>query len=468
MRGSTAAKLLLSCLALCGVIWSASQLARHPSRLRATIGGRFACFSPDGEAVATEDEKPDGSIWFRIWDVATGRERALLASPFTRADEVIFSNDNNFLAARGTFEVRLWNIPESKEIALLPDAHGSHELHTIVFSPDGKLLAVEMAAEIQLVRTETGQTLSTLPGWLATSAFAPSGSSIAFVKDEDSILKLWDLTPGHAPRECNARGRIVGVAFAPNGQAIAALAQMESGLLELRLWNAHALDEMAALTVGQYTSERLYFSPDSRLLVALLHGDAGVTAIVWNLQAQRPRQVFEFRRTIPEFTRDGALMAASDWWAGQAELWSTTTFQKVASFRWSNRSFERDELVVHWMKLSPDGKFYAAAAVDNTEPRGTAAVVEQIVERIGFTSGNPWTTRLWDTTTGKELLRFDRDSILAPDGRTLLTQSEEIQLWEMPPQWPMEYVSAFLLSTMLLTICLIALGRRRSTVTFPR
>src|SRR6266446_1847956 len=192
MHRSSAAKLFLSLLALCGVIWSASQLARHPSRLRATLGGRFTCFAPDGQTVATEDEKPDDSIWFRIWDVGTGREKALLASPFRRADEVVFSNDNNFLAARGDFEVRLWNIPESKEIALSAGAHGSRELHTIAFSPDSKLLSVEMDAEVQLVRTATGQTLSTIPGWLATSAFAPSGSSIAFVKDEDSILKLWD------------------------------------------------------------------------------------------------------------------------------------------------------------------------------------------------------------------------------------------------------------------------------------
>jgi hypothetical protein len=58
MRVWLPAKLLLSCLALCGVIWSLSQLVRHPSRLRATLGGRFACFSPDGNVVVTQDQKP--------------------------------------------------------------------------------------------------------------------------------------------------------------------------------------------------------------------------------------------------------------------------------------------------------------------------------------------------------------------------------------------------------------------------
>ncbi|HEV3118277.1 MAG TPA: hypothetical protein VGY58_14600, partial [Gemmataceae bacterium] len=294
MRGSTAAKLLLSCLALCSVIWSASQLARHPSRLRATVGGWFPCFSPDGELVVTQDKRADDSICFRVWDVMTGRERITLASDLTWVSEVMLSNDKKLLAARDhSGGVRLWNIPEGKQIAGLPGAEHSSEPGTMVFSPDSEFLAVQMRyKDLQLFRTQTGEEFTTIGGSLATCAFAPSGKAIAFAEHDDSILKLWNLAPGQVPREREAHGTIERIAFAPDGRTIAALVSTGTGVLQLKLWNADNLDEAGVLGVGAHNPDQLYFSPDSRLLVAVLDG---VIAMVWNLQAERPRQVFEFR-----------------------------------------------------------------------------------------------------------------------------------------------------------------------------
>jgi WD40 repeat protein len=402
----------------------------------------------------------------------TGQEQITLASHSTWVNDVILSNDKKFLAARDDdCGVRLWNIPEGKQIAAFPRAEHSYERSSMVFSADSELLAVEMRyGKVQLFRSRTGEEFSTISGSLATCAFAPSGKAIAFAEPSGqtlSSLKLWDLTPGHAPRKCNAHGNIERIAFAPDGRTIAAFVSTGTGLLELKVWKADSLDEAGVLAVDIQSGDRLYFSPDSRFLVAIDNSD-GVTTMVWDLRAQPARGAFEFRYVLPEFTRDGALMAASNWWTGRADLWNTTTFQKVASVQWSDRSLDRDELVVQSMKLTPDGKFFAMAALDNTESRGTAAVVYEIAERIGLIPENPWVTRLWDTTTGKELLRFNRDSVLSPDGRTLLTQFAEVKLWEMPPQWPIEFILTLLLSATLFTICLGALWPRKSTVAFPR
>ena len=62
MSRYAAGRLLLLLLALLGAFGSALQLARYPSRLRATLGrspGAHFNFSPDGKMVVTEDLEED-------------------------------------------------------------------------------------------------------------------------------------------------------------------------------------------------------------------------------------------------------------------------------------------------------------------------------------------------------------------------------------------------------------------------
>src|SRR5262245_53660836 len=111
MRRNTAAKLLLACVALVAV-WSTIQLARHPTRLRASLGrdDEYAghVFSQDGKTLLVTELNPPvaspfpkpraGPYRFRLWDVTTGRESRRLYSDFHLVSEVALSPDGRFLA----------------------------------------------------------------------------------------------------------------------------------------------------------------------------------------------------------------------------------------------------------------------------------------------------------------------------------------------------------------------------------
>src|SRR5262245_36013265 len=114
-----------------------------------TEGIDCVAISPDGTLLAwagrqfmdeTDDEKT-----VRLWDVTTGKEKAALA--FFRAESLAFSRDGKLLAAGGGRTVRLWDVATGKERAALQHKGGvkapavSNDVHGVAFSPDGKLLA---------------------------------------------------------------------------------------------------------------------------------------------------------------------------------------------------------------------------------------------------------------------------------------------------------------------------------------
>jgi WD40 repeat protein len=79
----------------------------------------------------------DGSV--RLWDVASGREAAVLEDRSGWVRSVCFSPDGKLLASGGDGSVRLWDVVSGREAAVLEDRSGG--VRSVCFSPDGKLLA---------------------------------------------------------------------------------------------------------------------------------------------------------------------------------------------------------------------------------------------------------------------------------------------------------------------------------------
>ena len=124
-------------------------------------------FSPDGKTLASIDTN-DGAI--HLWDVATGRERALLngclgVGEFIRS--VSFSTDGKTLASGGSDDmVRLWDVASGRETAVLKHAH----VESVIFSPDGKTLAIRSASEVRLWDVDTKTEKSVLSHALVSEA----------------------------------------------------------------------------------------------------------------------------------------------------------------------------------------------------------------------------------------------------------------------------------------------------------
>ena len=161
-----------------------------------TWGGSCLAFSPDGQLFACGAHDRE----VRLWNRATGGIQERL--PHTNGEllALAFSADSGTLAMvlrNGT--VRLWDhkLRRFRNLELVVERSS---LGQVAFSPDGRLLAMALDASVQLWNLATGQLLADFrsdhPGHPAGLAFAPDGSSLAYLLNGFHQWSLEDLRTG--------------------------------------------------------------------------------------------------------------------------------------------------------------------------------------------------------------------------------------------------------------------------------
>ena len=103
-----------------------------------------------------------------------------------------YSPNGARLAVFSTIGVWLYDTASYREVALI--ATDIDRIHSVVFSPDSRTLASEDPDGIQFWDTETGENRGTLTehtGSIASVAFSPDGTTVASVI-EGNAVGLWD------------------------------------------------------------------------------------------------------------------------------------------------------------------------------------------------------------------------------------------------------------------------------------
>jgi hypothetical protein len=186
----------------------------------------------------------------RLWDIATGRERAI---PMTGYYRPTFSPDGKILAFAGADgTIRLLDPGTWETIATLPGhaaiivwraAHTAPPITGLAFSPDGQMLAsAGTDLTVRLWHLATKREVACLKGHtdsIWTLAFAPDGKTVATCS-RDGTVKLWNLAvQAEAATLKGHRGQVAALAFAPDGTMLA-IAGADG---TIRLWRASAFAE---------------------------------------------------------------------------------------------------------------------------------------------------------------------------------------------------------------------------------
>ena len=417
----------------------------------ADLADTALAYAPDGKLLATSagDE-------VKVWDVATGQERAAL--PVEDVVHLLFSPDGRTLLARTGQggELSLWDATAGKKLARFDRiARGTD---CAAFSPDGKFLALihTPGDTVSLWDPLAGAARISLPlsqkGAIAL-AFTPDSSELAVVFP-DGIVQVWPrllleratafgkpgaavtalafdaqasslaVTAGRAvnwwdldkvvsrdtPAALQAllqKGATLCVASPGDGQLVAA--RTDAGVVLLRDGGAAVGPTLEGGPVREACC--LAFSSDGKLLAA---GVAGGSVRVWDTATGKQRLAREVHKTAVSALAVAAGGRLATVGAGRVLLGNLVSAESLALDG-------AKETKVTCLAFTPDGATLVTGSEAGTlvlwdvatrTPRVTVKGHSGAVRAVASSSdgktvvsgGADGAVRLWETVTGGELL----------------------------------------------------------------
>lgn len=268
-------------------------LAGHPIQLYDTTTGTLVqqtsmsshdsaiAISPDNKLLASAE-----SI-IGLWDATVGMQKGDEIDDLSNASGTIaLSPDGTTVASAISYSndtiVQLWDAATGRGRLILENVScpfkvkTALEVRTLVFSADGKTLAVASIFEIQLWDAETGacrQTLGSYDGGVSNMVFSPDGSRLAVVLSIGKVMLL-DMATGGCLWETKLRdwAEPKSLAFSPNSSMLAALYHMpvsEDVVGEIDLWNTRSgslQQEFAVELPNKEMCTSIIFSMDGQSL----------------------------------------------------------------------------------------------------------------------------------------------------------------------------------------------------------
>ncbi len=379
-------------------------------------GHRFGvtglAISADSKLLASAGSGPDFAV--KVWDLATGTERASLTGHLDEVVCVAFSPDGRFLAS-GAKErtIRIWHLATNKTVLILR-GHADAVSGLAFFPRANYLASSSFDRTVRMWNAQPGDLGRNYAGVKAESrfyddpiltaaAFGTSGVLIALPGKENSIA-VWDAAHRKRIQECRGHtGAVTAVAFSADGRRLVSTAKDQT----VKVWDVVTGTELRSLPAP---SER-----GAQAQYLFLSGDDHYLAVedkeLWDLQTGKsalvlPHELSIYPPSTVAFSADARSVAVA-YRGGLSSLGKIGVYALGADPAQPLLSLEGDRVA-----FSPDGKHLATAAIDGI-------------------------VKVWDLQTHKPLhvLKGHVDRVLgvifSPDGSRLASVSRDrsVKLW---------------------------------------
>ncbi|MBX9256045.1 hypothetical protein H1Q63_19255 [Desmonostoc muscorum CCALA 125] len=321
-------------------------------------------------------------------------------------------------------------------------------IHSVAFSPDGKLLATgDSYGGLCLYQVADGKQLLVCTGhkdWLWDVAFSPNGNTLAS-SSKDQTIKLWDVNTGYCLATLQGHsGGIWSVAFNPEGNILASASEDQT----VKLWDISTGQCLKTLEGNNSRVSSITFTPDGQTLASGCHDR---TVKLWDIntgQCLKTLQGHNGGIWSVSFSPDGLTLASGSH-DRTVKLWDITTGECL-------KTLEEHTDCVYSVFFSPDGNTLASSSDDKTVKLwdistglctatlwGHSSRVWSVVFNadncIVASGSSDQTVRLWDARTGQCLKTLQGYSsgiwsvTFSVDGHTLVSGSGNkiVKLWDI-------------------------------------